>query len=406
MHSSQAPSHDELQRRFSEACLLHQQGSLSEAKSIYIELFELTQSPLLLYNLGLIHHEEGSLAIALQCFETAAEAMPEDPDCLFNLALCLKACDRLEDSVTIYNKVVSLDSENSDAVYNLASVYRELKDYEQAISCYLRVLERVPDHISAVNNLAYVYQLAGDTEQAAQTYQRLLELDPEHEAAQHMLSAITGTTPDSSPDSYVREVFDNYSERYEQSLTQELQYNVPEKLRHMFESLPDTPAGFQHGFDLGCGTGLGAQPFVDIVQAFDGVDLSQKMIDIAASKEIYSTLFTNNICEALRATSTIYDFLLAADVFGYIGDLNELFMQAGTCCSPNCYFLFSTETTEKGNYTLRPTGRFAHSIDYICTVSKQHGWQLCHTQKTNLRMDKGEWVTGNLWILKKSAASD
>lgn len=406
MHNSQAPSQDELQRRFSEACLLHQQGSLPEAKSIYIELLEFVQSPLLLYNLGLIHHAEGDFEIALQCFETAAEAMPEDSDCLFNLALCLKACDRLEDSVTIYNKVISLDSENSDALYNLASVYRELKQYDQAISFYLRALELVPDHNSAVNNLAYVYQLAGDSIKAAATYRRLLELDPQHEAAQHMLSAITGSTPDSSPESYVREVFDNYSERYEQSLTQELQYNVPEKLRAMFSSLPDIPACFQHGFDLGCGTGLGAQPFVDIVQALDGVDLSQKMIDIAAGKGIYSTLFTNNICEALRATSTTYDFLLAADVFGYIGDLNELFMLAGTCCSPNCYFLFSTETTKKDNFTLRPTGRFAHSIDYIRTVSKQHGWQLCCTQETNLRMDKGEWIIGNLWILRRSVATE
>ena len=401
MHNTQTPSQEELHTRFSEACQLHQQGDLDEAKSIYSELLEFIQAPLLYYNLGLVHHAEQDFEIAVKCFETATETMPEDPDCLFNLALCLKECDRLEDSVIIYNKVVSLEPENSDAYYNLASSHRELKQYDLAIMAYLRVLEITPNHKSTINNLAYVYQLSGNIEAAVTFYKRLLELDPEHEAARHMLAAVTGTTPDNSPESYVRDVFDNYSERYEESLTKELKYNVPQKLRDALSALDDAPMRFLRGFDLGCGTGLGTEPFAELVQTIDGVDLSPKMIDIASQKGIYSGLFTNNICDALRSATAKYDFLLATDVFAYIGDLSELFELASTCSGPNCYFLFSTESTQKGNFILQPTGRFAHSVEYVRTICGRQGWELCLTKETHLRMDKGKWINGNIWILKK-----
>lgn len=405
MNNSAPVTPEMINSLFQSACQYHQEGLLDEAKAVYLNLLVHIDAPLLHYNLGLIHYTQQDLETACRYFECAYAGNPEDADSLFNLALCRKDCGKLEEAADSYLKFLALDPVSVDALYNLAGCYREQRNDEQAITCYLKVLELAPEHKSATSNLAYMYQLTDEPVRAIHYYQRLLELAPGNEAARHMLDSLLGRAPESPPESYIRDLFDNYSNHYEESLVTNLQYTVPQQLRALFDQLRTASARFDHGLDLGCGTGLSGAAFKDIVTSLDGIDLSAKMIAYAKAKGIYRSLTVGTIASALKPAAGPYDFILAADVFAYVGDLAETFRLLSVCTGSSGIFCFSTETGTCATYSLRPSGRFAHSPEYIFRLAKEHGWAVELQQSTDLRLEKGGWVQGNLWIMQKMPIS-
>ncbi|SHO45848.1 tetratricopeptide repeat protein [Desulfopila aestuarii] len=401
MHQSPPLTPEELNDLFQQACKDHQQGHLAEAKSGYMTLLEYVDAPLLHYNMGLVHFELHDFQDALSSFAKAHAGNPFDSDTLFNLALCQRECGLFDDACTSYHKLIDIEPDHVDAIYNLASCYRATRQDEMAINQYRQLLQQQPEHQSALSNLAYMYQLTGDTENAIRYYRRLLELDPERESARHMLAALLGDTFDAPSESYVRDLFDSYSDHYEQSLVVNLEYHVPLSLREVLVNLPDCPQHFNEGIDLGCGTGLSGESFRDIVEHLDGVDLSAKMIAIAEKKNIYRDLYVDNIATALTRIDRQYDFVLAADVFGYLGDLAPIIMEVSGKTEPDTIFCGSIEAGDIAPFNLQPSGRIAHSPEYFLELVKKHGWSVLQFSPTQLRRERDGWIKGFIWILQK-----
>jgi len=384
---------------FIKACRNQQSGSLDAAVSGYMELLEsFPQAPVLHYNLGLVYYEQGSFQQACDAFSKAAELNPADGDILFNLALSLKKDGDLEGAIASFSEVLRLDPTSIDTLYNLAGCYRETNRHQAAVQTYLKVLSIEPEHKSATNNLAYMYHFLGENEKAVHYYTKVLEYNPDHQAARHMLTALSGSGAESAPESYIAGVFDDYSTKYEQSLVAELKYTVPAQLRSTFDTL-DWCKQFEHGLDLGCGTGLSGEAFADIVGRFDGIDLSENMLQIAAEKDIYHTLHKDNIISFLNTATDIFDFYIAADVFGYVGDLQRMFTLLRERAGQTGLFCFSTEKLEEGEYRLRQTGRFAHSTEYIERLAAATGWVVLNRQDQPIRRERDSWIEGSLWFL-------
>ncbi len=383
---------------FIQACRDQQSGSLNAAISGYMELLEsFPQAPVLHYNLGLVYYEQGSFQQACAAFSTAAKLNSADEDILFNLALSLKKSGDVEGAIVSFSEVLRLDPASIDTLYNLAGCYRETSRHRDAVQTYLKVLSLEPEHRSATNNLAYMYHLLGENKKAVHYYTKVLEYNPDHQAARHMLKALSGSCAESAPDSYVAGVFDNYSQKYEQSLVSELKYTVPTQLRNILNRL-DWCKQFEHGLDLGCGTGLSGAAFADIVERFDGIDLSENMLRIAEEKDIYHTLYKDSITDFLGRTTDTFDFYIAADVFGYVGDLQKMFTLLRKRAGRTCLFCFSTEKLEDGEYRLRQTGRFAHSIEYIEHLAVATGWVQLSRQDQPIRKERDSWIEGSLWF--------
>jgi predicted TPR repeat methyltransferase len=197
----------------------------------------------------------------------------------------------------------------------------------------------------------------------------------------------------------VREVFEQYSDHYERSLVAELGYCVPARLRQLLDRhFPDHR--FRCGIDLGCGTGLGAQAFADRVEVFDGVDLSPKMLELAAGKALFRHLQASTIDTFLISSKEAYDLALATDVLAYLGDLQPIFTELAARMRPLGLFLFSTELWSGNGYKLQSTGRFAHAGDYVAAIAEASGWQLVERRREGLRREKGQWVEGDLWLCR------
>ncbi len=401
MHKPLQHFHDELNQLFAKACEDHRNGLLDAAEQSYLKLLDyFAEAPILHYNLGLVYYGQEQYEKARDSFAKAFELHPGDADILFNLALSKKRAGDPVGAIATYKQLLAMDPACVDALYNLAGCYKDSLHYSEAIETYGEVLRLAPQHLSANNNLAFLYHVSGDIEQAMWYYRKVLEYYPDHQGARHMVAALTGAPVNNSPELYVKGVFDNYAEYYERSLVTELEYSVPNTIRTLLETLFAGRQRFDHGLDLGCGTGLGGQAFADIIEAFDGLDLSEKMIAVAATKGIYRKLYLGNIVSFPKDLQDTFDFYLAADVFAYVGDMQETFSLLSQRARHDVLFCFSTETEEGNGYTLQKTGRFAHSPQYIEEVAEATGWQVAARQETVLRKEKGVGVKGILWFLQ------
>ena len=397
----QSLSADDLHLFFSEACRAQAEGRLEEAREQYLLLLHyLPGSPLLHYNMGLIYYDLQDFKQALQAFSLASTCGPGDSDTLFNLALCQKKTGDCPAAIATYRQILETSPENVDCLYNLGGCYRESLAYEQAMTCYHQVLVLDAAYLPAANNLAYLYHRNGNAEQAIGYYRQVLTLRPEDDSAQYMLAALLGTPLDHAPESYVRNFFNTYAAGFEHSLVVELGYDNPQKLHDFFQKCSGAKATDDHGLDLGCGTGLSGVPFMKIITVLDGVDLSQNMLCQAAQKGCYTQLHADSILHHLAATSDVYDFFLATDVFIYVGDLLEMFAALHALALPAALFCFSTEHLEAEGYRLQETGRFAYSHAYIHEIAAATGWAVLALEKTRLRKERDLWIAGDLWVLQ------
>ena len=153
--------------------------------------------------------------------------------------------------------------------------------------------------------------------------------------------------------------------------------------------------------DLGCGTGLCGEAFYDVCSALVGVDLSGNMIEKAAQKKLYSSLYVEEILRYLDSCDEIFDLILAADVLIYFGDLKPIFKKLDHISKPGTYFCFSTEKSTDQDFLLRRSGRFAHRSQYINKLCAETGWKILKAEPAKLRKERLEWIEGLICITSK-----
>lgn len=391
-HNIETQSPEDL---FNTAVLLHEQEKFEDAVGIYRELLTHFPSAALLHlNIALAYSDMGENQTAHSHFQQAYKISPEDPSVQFSLAYSHKNMGEIAQACSLYESLLESNGEQPDVLYNLANCYKDSSNNRAAIELYRKVLLLVPDHKSAVNNLAFILHKENRIEDAIDCYKKVLEIDSENISAQYILSVLTGSNEiECPPDSYIQEVFDSYSDHYDKSLVQELEYCVPEKIQSAFASL-ELPAKFSQVLDLGCGSGLAAETFYNIADCFTGVDLSSKMLHLAAQKNLYHKLFCAPIEEFLDTTEQHYDLILAADVFAYFGSLENVFIKAKKAAHTDTVFAFSAEVNENEEFSVRKSGRFAHSVNYIENTLLQSGWKLLFKEETGIRKERGEWIQG------------
>jgi predicted TPR repeat methyltransferase len=91
---------------------------------------------------------------------------------------------------------------------------------------------------------------------------------------------------------------------------------------------------------------------------------------------------------------------IATDVFIYVGELSDVFSKVRAHAKPGACFVFSTEMELEQDYILRPSGRYAHSRNYIEALADKHGFALAASQTTDLRKEAQQQIIGELYVLK------
>ncbi|XOF34665.1 MAG: tetratricopeptide repeat protein [Candidatus Electrothrix sp. YB6] len=407
-------SPEDLQQIYAQAVAAHENGDVALAAELYSRILEhFPDADVVLYNQGLALFALNRFAEAAVAFAEAAKFRPDDPDTWFNLGLALKEEQRYAAAINAYQQASALQPEGTDILFNLANCCREGGEHEQAAEYYSRLLARAPKHEAALNNFAYLCHLQQDYTQAEELYQRLLALRPGHPGALHMLAALRGTAEQTPENEYVRDLFDRYSETFEQSLVNRLYYRVPELLFGLVQQYTqqdnrttgkEIESRFTCCLDLGCGTGLAGEMFTALCSRLVGVDLSEKMLARAAKKGVYERLVTEEavqFLENMEKEEQQYDLLVAADLLTYLADLEPLLRAAFARTIPSGLFAFSTEHGEEPGWQVRPTGRFAHHPDYVAETAERIGWQVISSEQAKLRREADAWIQGDLFLLTR-----
>jgi len=170
--------------------------------------------------------------------------------------------------------------------------------------------------------------------------------------------------------------------------------------RQLEPLLPNAPYSF---LDLGCGTGLSGSVWSPMAKSLVGVDLSNRMLDVAREKNIYSELIQSDIVEFLVQNNRIFDVVLALDVFIYLGDLGQVFENLHRALAHDGYVAFTVEEQEGTSFSIQAnTMRFKHSKYYCDELAGRYGWKIQQMSRAIIRKNQGNDVMGLYYVLQKS----
>ncbi len=383
---------------------LQTQGKLDEAAKLYRRALAVNPKSAIVHNnLGNLLRCQGLMEDATTCFRRALEAEPKFANAHNNLGNMLKQQGRLEQAAASYRRALEVDPEHVSANNNLGNLLKSQGKIKEAAACYRRVIAVKPDHVLAYCTLADIALSEGRKDDAISLLRHAVELDPADGQAAHFLAMVTDETTKSAPDDYIRTIFDQYSERFDDHL-HKLEYRAPALLGAIFSESVETGRKFETVLDLGCGTGASGPAFRDLAECLHGVDLSPGMIAEARKKGIYDRLEVSGIEEFLAQSETGYDLFVASDVLVYTGDLAPIFDFVRKAANARAYFVFSTEKSEAESYALTPTGRFTHPTAYIERLARQTGFEVIANQSAVIRMQDRKPVIGDLFVLRLGAA--
>ncbi|MDJ0932384.1 methyltransferase [Breoghania sp.] len=266
--------------------------------------------------------------------------------------------------------------------------------------------------LGEVYNRGLQLENEGDLAGAIEAYRQALEIDPaDHCGITIRLVAMgKGEAPEKMPDAYVATLFDQHAEDFDEILVDRLGYCVPLLLSDALKI--HAPGPYARGLDLGCGTGLSGVALVDLCGAMTGVDLSERMVEIAFDREVYEDLYTGEVVDFLEEfeeeddNRPTWDLIVATDVFPYLGAIEAIVSGAADRLNAGGVFAFSTETLEDAAfadqpYILGPSRRYAQKAAYVRDTLTTHGFTVLTMEDITVRAEKGEPVPGHLVIARK-----
>ena len=356
----------------------------------------------ILYNIsGACYASLGQMDTAVNRYEKALDIKPDYADAHNNLAITLQGLDQLDAAVERYKKALAIKPDYAEAHYNLGDTLHKLGQLDASVRSYEKAIAIKPDYAEAHNNLGNTLKRLGQLDAAVRSYKKALAIKPDYVVPQHMINALTGNTSTEPPKEHVKNLFDDYAERFDDSLVKQLQYKLPFLIKELILKLDPPRNKFERVIDLGCGTGLTGKELRDISNNLTGIDISSNMVAKTRELGVYDHLFVGDIVDILGSSKEKYDLFIALDLFIYIGELTKMFKTVRQCCNKNALFIFSIETQEEDGYCLLKSARYAHSDDYILN-SASDGFKVIDSQEVNLRKEKEGWIDGKIFIVQAS----
>lgn len=316
--------------------------------------------------LGQMMREIGNFDSAVELAEAARMLAPDAPDVSVDLIDFLVQAGRVNDAIT---------------------VGREAR-------------ARFPHDVRILRNLGNALKWVGEKDEAIEVFEAIQKLDPNDGYSRHLIDALRGTATSQAHPEYVKDLFDGFADGFDERMMETLRYRVPGLVRRAVTQL--TNRTDLSVLDLGCGTGLCAITVRDLATYIKGVDLSTGMVDVARRRGVYEETLVEDIITAMRADPRTYDFVIAGDVFVYMGDIAEALREARDRLLPGGHVLF---TVERGpddiEFALNENGRFTHGKPYLDRVAKAAGLEVVEIRPEGLRLEMNRPVSGWFVTLRR-----
>lgn len=380
-----APTSDEIRVLLA---LLSCHDNQPENAKIYFAKAELLNPNNLAALMGLadLYSREGNFAEAEPRYKRVIELESNMFDAHNNYAEMLQRQGRLSEALEEYRAAVIINPVSAEVCNNLGLILRDLGEYDEALGLLFNALAHKPEQEETSVNLSETLILLSrqDVDKAKKIADNWLKQMPDNAFARQTAAALRGENVENNQ-IYSEKLFDNFADNYE-LVIKNLGYSVPAAMRRIAGDVKGAVA------DLGCGTGLVAEALKTPENRFIGVDISQKMLDAAAQKGLYDKLIKADIGDFLQNNNE-FDWAIAADVFGYIGELS-----ATIEALKNKKIIFSIEVSDQeANYSIMPNGRYKHNPQYVEKLLRENGFGRITKEELVLRTENGKPVKGMIF---------
>lgn len=336
-----------------------------------------------------IYSSQQNFSQAEKHYKRIIELKPKSFEAHHNYAEMLYRQNRIPEALEEYRSAILINPKSSSASNNLGVILKDTADYDEALGLFFNALTLTPSSEETSINIAETLVLLSriDYQKSCKIASNWLKSYPKNIFAIQTNAALKGEKIENNQ-IYVERLFDNFADNYE-LVMQNLDYSAPLAIQSVAGDICGTVA------DLGCGTGLVGQAVKSVQNQIIGVDISANMLQVAAQKNIYKELIKSDIISFLQLRKD-YDWIIAADVVGYLGDLTQ-FIQL---CFPK-KLIFSIEIDNNiKDYQLDATSRYKHNPEYINNLLIKAGYKDINTQKIKLRNENNTPVDAMVFFAK------
>lgn len=367
---------------------------------------------------------------ALAALDAGLKSAPGNVPLELHRAKALRNLGRLRDALAAFERIVKVDPGMLEAWRDLGVVQARLGMVGPALASATQARNLAPGDSGVLLEYAVALLRSGRTAEAEQFLERgggnggawlmfgqallregnvqgarkALErahaLEPDSPYVRHFRAALSGELPEGIESDYIRGLFDDFADRFESTLVNNLGYGVPKRLpRFLAEQGVET---FTDILDLGCGTGLMGAELAGAGRRIDGVDLSGRMLAVAREKDVYRELHEGEVLAFLQTAPQQWDLIVAADVFIYIRALEPILAAAWQRLRPGGHFVFSIERSE-GTQTqlIAETGRYRHHVQALCAALDEAGFIGIRHEDLVIRKESGHPVAGSLLLAQR-----
>jgi len=338
---------------------------------------------------------------AIRLYERSLDQNPEQPEALEVLGGLLLQAKQSPQAVASFRRALELGRKTAAVYHGLASALHKLFEFKPAMEACNEALKLEPDNLDVQWTQNLIQADIHKFEVAIRNIKVAIAKDPNNKELQFQLAALSGERPVAAlPTSHVVDTFDKYAATFDSHLVQRLNYRGPQIILQLI--LAASPGQAFDILDLGCGTGLCGAALKPVAKRMEGVDLSAGMIERCRQRGIYDELQVADLVAILRGRMNRYDLITAADVFEYVGVLEDVFAGAAGALRPGGLFAFSVIRTDEAGVVLnRGVGSYMHNLAYLQELAQKHGLTQVMVNDTPVRTNFGRPVPSWTVLLRK-----
>jgi predicted TPR repeat methyltransferase len=339
---------------------------------------------------------------ALTDYEKAIALQPDFAEAWLGCGNARRDLGRDDEALKAFDRALALVPSLAAACVGRGNVFHDRKNFTEALTAYDRALTLDPALANAWVGRGHALRYLKRAPESIAAYRHALTLGGDAESIKFYLAALGAEPlPVASPRDFVANLFDGYAEKFDHDLIENLKYRTPLLVADAIKRYVSSRGGLDI-VDMGCGTGLMGEHIRSIARTLTGVDLSANMLEKARQRQIYDHLLCCDLTEFLQTQGKIFDLAVAADVFVYLGDLSPIFLAVRRALIQGGVFCFSVEAEDDGDFTLRSTLRYAHSMGYLRRLAEQHQFIVEMIDPQVIRRDAGANINGYLAVMRNS----
>jgi protein O-GlcNAc transferase len=157
----------------------HQAGHLEEAEALYLQVLHSDPENFEAQHLlGVLRHQQGKNAEALQLIGAALRMAPQAPVLLSNYGSVLLALKQPEAALSSFDKALAIKPDYAEALNNRGNTLRAMKRFDEALASYDQAIIVKPAYAEALHNRGLVLHDLERYGEALASYDQALMIQP------------------------------------------------------------------------------------------------------------------------------------------------------------------------------------------------------------------------------------